>query len=300
MWITHLSSLLSPLSCFLLPSWSLFLLTITFGFNEMDELHSLELCTHQHDKDRRSWNPGTLAHEECVLPRAGSTARGSRGFPWLPPLVQPLASHLPTLELHDRTSLAVGNIIHPLTTSDSLESSPKKMARGTRNFKRYFLSHWSFSELKTSMKWLISSQAMIWHIICLCLVLFEKKVIFLKTNCEKCQLKFASFCVRGQPWLEIKIQDHFWTHFDAINWMIILELTNELSLKITFFEVILLSRFAWYFNILIFGALFWKPSISLDSCWRVEFNFKIKSLCWLTDEKLIIWMILSLESEIWN
>ena len=40
--------------------------------------------------------------------------------------------------------------------------------------------------------------------------------------------------------LEIKIRDHFWTHFIATNLMVALELTNELSLKIVFFEVIII------------------------------------------------------------
>ena len=71
-----------------------------------------------------------------------------------------------------------------------------------------------------------------------------KKVTFFYINCEKGQLKFALFCVQDQLGLEIKIRDHFWTRFNSTNRLTVLELVNELSLKIIFFEKVLLSRFA--------------------------------------------------------
>ena len=93
------------------------------------------------------------------------------------------------------------------------------------------------------------------------------------------QLKCASFCVHGQLRSRIRIWDHSQTLFDAMN-----QLVNELLFKIEFFEVRLLSQFTCNFEILIVKALFWKPSIPLDSYWRVGFNFKLKSLFWLTDK----------------
>ena len=48
-------------------------------------------------------------------------------------------------------------------------------------------------------------------------------------------LIFASFCMQGQPRLEIKIWDHFQTHFDAMNLMVVSESRNKLLLKIIFF-----------------------------------------------------------------
>ena len=49
----------------------------------------------------------------------------------------------------------------------------------------------------------------------------------------------------------------------------------------------------WYGSVL-------KTEHTPNSCWRVEFNFELKSLFWLTNEKLTFWTILSLGSEIWN
>ena len=54
------------------------------------------------------------------------------------------------------------------------------------------------------------------------------------------------------------------------------------------------------FNNLWSRASFWKLSIPLDSCWRVEYNFEVKSLFWLTDKILTFWTILPLGSEIGN
>ena len=34
----------------------------------------------------------------------------------------------------------------------------------------------------------------------------------------------------------------------------------------------------------LLGTLFWKPNIPLDSFWRIESNFKLKSLFWLMDK----------------
>ena len=55
-----------------------------------------------------------------------------------------------------------------------------------------------------------------------------------------CQFNFTSFCMQGQPGLEIKIRDHFQTHFDSTNSMASLDLANEPPLKITFLEVSLI------------------------------------------------------------
>ena len=43
--------------------------------------------------------------------------------------------------------------------------------------------------------------------------------------------------MQGQPGLEIRIRDHSRIFFNATNSMAVLELANELLLKITFFEV---------------------------------------------------------------
>ena len=57
-------------------------------------------------------------------------------------------------------------------------------------------------------------------------------------------LNVVSFCVQGQPGLEIRKQDHLQTCFDAMNAMETSEFRNEHPLEITFFEVSLLSRFS--------------------------------------------------------
>ena len=101
-----------------------------------------------------------------------------------------------------------------------------------------------------------------------------------------CQLIFASFCVQGKQRLEIKIWDHLSTCFDVMNSMVVSELKNKLLLKIT--EVISIVSIHMNFNNLIAKALFLKPSIPLDSWWRVSSNFVIKSLFWLTSENLTI------------
>ena len=46
--------------------------------------------------------------------------------------------------------------------------------------------------------------------------------------------------MQGQPGLEIRIQDYVQTHFDATNPWEVLELVNELPLKIAFFDVSLI------------------------------------------------------------
>ena len=61
-------------------------------------------------------------------------------------------------------------------------------------------------------------------------------------------IKVISFCMQDQPRVEIRIQDHLWTHFDATNPMAVSELTNEILLKITFFEVSLIVSI--YVNII--------------------------------------------------
>ena len=67
----------------------------------------------------------------------------------------------------------------------------------------------------------------------------KKKSCFSKLIVKKCQFKFVSFCMQGQSGVEIKIRDHShsWTRFDTTNPMVVSDLTNELSLKIIFFEV---------------------------------------------------------------
>ena len=41
-------------------------------------------------------------------------------------------------------------------------------------------------------------------------------------------------------------------------------------------------------------TMFWKTSISLDSCWLVRFNFKLRLLFWTTTKNLTFWIILPL------
>ena len=52
-----------------------------------------------------------------------------------------------------------------------------------------------------------------------------------------CQFNLCLVLRAGQPRLEIRNQEHSWTHFDTINPMAISDLTNEFLLKITFFKV---------------------------------------------------------------
>ena len=66
------------------------------------------------------------------------------------------------------------------------------------------------------------------------------------------------------------------------------------------FEVRTIISIYVKFNNWISKALFWEPSILLDSCWQVGFNFELESLFWLMGENLIFWMILPLWSEIWK
>ena len=65
-----------------------------------------------------------------------------------------------------------------------------------------------------------------------------QKIMFFETNCQKCQFKFVSFWVQDQKGLETKIRNYSWTRFNANNLMVVLDLTNELLLKITFFKVL--------------------------------------------------------------
>ena len=74
------------------------------------------------------------------------------------------------------------------------------------------------------------------YIICLCLESFVKSHIFWN-SLWIVTLIFTSFCRHSQPGLKIEIQDHPRIHFNATNLMAVLELTNKLLLKITFFEV---------------------------------------------------------------
>ena len=86
-----------------------------------------------------------------------------------------------------------------------------------------------------------------WYITYLCLKLLQK-VTFFDINCQKCQYNFASFYVKGQLGLRIRIQDHLWTLFDVTVSMAISYLTKELPLKIILARF---SRFTWNFNNLI-------------------------------------------------
>ena len=61
-----------------------------------------------------------------------------------------------------------------------------------------------------------------------------------------------------------------------------------------------LSRFLWNCYNLWSDAPFWKPNISLESCWRVKYNFEFRSLFWLTGKILTFWTILPQVSEFWN
>ena len=134
-------------SHFLRPSWYLFLLTITLNLRKKDKLYSPESCTRWHDEERGSWDASLLT--------AGSAARGSRGFPWLPPLVQSLASHLSTRGLHSGTPLAKMCLIHPLTAASSLKNGWRRNARGTRDFKLEFLLRRSSPKDETSTRLLV-------------------------------------------------------------------------------------------------------------------------------------------------
>ena len=93
------------------------------------------------------------------------------------------------------------------------------------------------------------------------------------------------------------IPDSFWCHeFDD---SLIFRKTSFLW-KLYFLRWVLLSRFSWNCNNLIYKTLFWKLSILLNSCWLLGFNFKRKSIFWLTDKISIFWTILLLRSEMWN
>ena len=127
-----------------------------------------------------------------------------------------------------------------------------------------------------------------------------QKVTFFAKNCRKYQFNYASFCVQGQPRLEIRNRNHPRTRFNATNLMQVSDLANELSLEIMFLDIS--SIVSIYMNLinLITRALFWKLSIPLDSCWRVGLNYELKPLFWLTVENFTFWMILPLGSETWN
>ena len=74
------------------------------------------------------------------------------------------------------------------------------------------------------------------YIYCLCLVLFGKSYIF-RDKLWNLSIKFTSFCVQDQLRLKMRIWDHTWTRFDAMNPMTILDLANEVCLNIMFFEL---------------------------------------------------------------
>ena len=66
-----------------------------------------------------------------------------------------------------------------------------------------------------------------------------KKSHFLRQS-RKYQFNYALFYVQGQLRLEIKICDHFWTHFDGTKPIVISESRNELPLEIMFLKVSLI------------------------------------------------------------
>ena len=133
-------------------------------------------------------------------------------------------------------------------------SSPLALQNGTFHFRRKCSNHQhaflckkrnfaSRSESHGILFWgndlksiLIVKNAFQQYIICLCVKSFAKNHIFWD-RLWNWQLKFASFWVQGQLGLRIKIRDHFKTYFDATISMAISELTNELLLKIVFFEI---------------------------------------------------------------
>ena len=78
---------------------------------------------------------------------------------------------------------------------------------------------------------------LIWYIICLCLVKFQK-LYFTRPNCQ-----FDICLVLHIGPLKIKNRDHFPTCFDTTNLMAISELPNELRLKCAFSEVIPITLF---------------------------------------------------------
>ena len=96
-----------------------------------------------------------------------------------------------------------------------------------------------------------------------------------------CQFDCCLVLRAGQPGLEIRNWDLLRTRLDVTNAIEASEIWNEPPLKITVFEVSHLSRFSWNCYNLWYGAPFWKSSIALDLYWRVESNFKVKTI--LTD-----------------
>ena len=127
-----------------------------------------------------------------------------------------------------------------------------------------------------------------------------QKIIFFERNCKNCQLKFVSFYVHGWSGLEIRIWDHSRIRFDAMCLMAIFKLANKLLLKIVFFKVNTFISVCVKFQYLDIQGFVLEHNISLDSCWRVSFNFIVRSLFWLTGENLTFWTILALGSKFWN
>ena len=113
-------------------------------------------------------------------------------------------------------------------------------------------------------------------------------------------LTVVSICVQGQSRLKIRNWDLLWTCFDTRNAIAASEFWKEPPLEIVFFEVSHLSRFSWNFYNLLSMALFWKPSIPLDSYWRVGSGYGVNSLIWQMNENLTFWTILPLGTRMWN
>ena len=67
-----------------------------------------------------------------------------------------------------------------------------------------------------------------------------QKITFFESNCQKFLFDFVSFYVQGQLELKIKFWNHPWIRFNTMSPMTVLDLENEVTLKIIFFEVSLI------------------------------------------------------------
>ena len=146
---------------------------------------------------------------------------------------------------------------------------------------------------------LVTKNAFHLYIICLCLKSFAKCHIFWD-KLWNWQLKFVSFLRtwRTGTWNQNSrpLLDLFRCHES----MTISELANELPLKIAFFEISIIVSVYVKFQYLDIQSSVLETKHTLDSWYWLEFNFKLKSLFWLTDKKLTFWMILPLGSKLWN
>ena len=103
----------------------------------------------------------------------------------------------------------------------------------------------------------------------------------------------------GQPGLKIRIQDHSRICFLYHESNSGLRFSKQVSVENHIFRGkpycldLCEISITWYSR-LCFGKS------SLDSCWRVGFNFEFKSLFWLADKNLTFWMILLLGSKMRN